>query len=47
MSTAHAARPGQVSGFDVATPNTARVHDFRLGGKDHFAADRAEAERLL
>jgi hypothetical protein len=47
MSTAPAARLGQVSGFDVTTPNIARVHDFRLGGKDHFAADRAGAGRLL
>ena len=25
----------------------ARVYDYWLGGKDHYAADRAEAERLL
>lgn len=37
-------KPGP--GFDVATPNIARVYDFWLGGKDHFAADRAEAQRL-
>ena len=35
------------AGFDPATPNTARVYDYWLGGKDHFPADRAEAERLL
>ena len=35
------------SGFDVTVPNIARVYDFWLGGKDNFAADRAEAERLL
>ena len=33
--------------FDPATPNMARVYDYWLGGKDHFPADRAEAERLL
>jgi SAM-dependent methyltransferase len=33
--------------FDTSVPNTARVYDYWLGGKDHFAADRAEAERLV
>ena len=33
--------------FDPATPNMARVYDRWLGGKDHYAADRAEADRLL
>ncbi len=36
-----------VTGFDPSTPNTARVYDYWLGGKDHFPADRAEAGRLL
>ena len=35
------------AGFDPATPNMARVYDYWLGGKDHYPADRAEAERLL
>ncbi len=35
------------AGFDSARPNMARVYDYWLGGKDHYAADRAEAERLL
>jgi len=34
-------------GFDPAMPNTARVYSRLLGGKDHFAADRAEADVLL
>jgi len=34
-------------GFDSGTPNMARVYDYWLSGKDHYAADRAEAERLL
>jgi O-methyltransferase involved in polyketide biosynthesis len=34
-------------GFDPATPNTARVYSRLLGGKDHFPADRAEADVLL
>jgi hypothetical protein len=32
--------------FDTSTPNIARVYDYWLGGKDNYAADRAEAERL-
>ena len=35
------------TGFDSGTPNMARVYDYWLGGKDHYAADRAEAGRLL
>jgi O-methyltransferase involved in polyketide biosynthesis len=35
------------SGFDPATPNTARVYSRLLGRKDHFPPDRAEAEVLL
>ena len=35
------------AGFDPSTPNMARVYDFLLGGKDHYAADRAEGDRLL
>ena len=34
-------------GFDASTPNMARVYDCWLGGKDNYAADRAEARRLL
>jgi SAM-dependent methyltransferase len=33
--------------FDPATPNIARVYDHWLGGKDNYAADRAEADRLV
>jgi hypothetical protein len=58
MAGAAAARPGvlrqfravlaaMTSGFDPATPNTARVYSRLLGGKDHFAPDRAEADVLL
>lgn len=31
----------------ASKPNVARIHDYLLGGKDNFAADREEAERLL
>ena len=33
--------------FDPSKPNIARVYDYWLGGKDNYAADRAEAERLI
>lgn len=36
-----------MSGFDPSVPNMARVYGYWLGRKDHFPADRAEAERLL
>ena len=39
--------PAVTAGFDPSTPNMARVYDYWLGGKDHFAADRAEGDRLL
>ena len=37
----------QRPGVDTSRPNIARVYDYWLGGKDNFAADREEAERLL
>jgi SAM-dependent methyltransferase len=33
--------------FDPSTSSIARMHDYWLGGKDNYAADRAEAERLM
>ena len=33
--------------FDPNTSSIARIHDYWLGGKDNYAADRAEAERLM
>jgi O-methyltransferase involved in polyketide biosynthesis len=32
---------------NTSKPNIARIYDYLLGGKDNFAADRDEAERLL
>lgn len=32
--------------FDPQTPNIARVYDYLLGGKDHFAADRVVGDHL-
>ncbi|WP_432932426.1 SAM-dependent methyltransferase [Microbispora sp. CA-135349] len=34
-------------GFDVNQPNVARMYDYYLGGKNHFPADRAAAERVI
>ena len=33
--------------LDTSKPNVARAYDYLFGGKDHFAADRELAERLL
>ena len=43
QDTAH---PG-LRGFDTATPSPARVWNYFVGGKDHFAADRALAGKML
>jgi hypothetical protein len=37
----------RVEKFDASKPNVARIYDYLLGGKDHFAADRKAAERLI
>jgi hypothetical protein len=34
-------------GFDTSRPNIARVYNYWLGGKDHYEADRVQAEQLL
>jgi hypothetical protein len=34
-------------GVDISTPSIARVYDFFVGGKDHFAVDRMVAQRAL
>ena len=33
--------------LDLTRPNTARVYDYLLGGKDNFAADREQGDILL
>jgi O-methyltransferase involved in polyketide biosynthesis len=48
--TGGSAGPEEVAGtlgFDPTRPNAARVYDYLLGGKDHFAADRQAAEQLV
>jgi S-adenosyl methyltransferase len=42
----NAASAGTI-GFDATVPNTARVYDYLLGGKDNFLPDRDEGDRLL
>jgi SAM-dependent methyltransferase len=34
----------ELAGIDVTRPHSARMYDYYLGGKDHFAADRERAE---
>jgi hypothetical protein len=34
-------------GLDTSKPHTARMYDYYLGGKNHFAADREAAEKAL
>ena len=34
-------------GIDTSRPHSARMYDYYIGGKNHFAADRAVADRAL
>ena len=34
-------------GIDITRPHPARMYDYGLGGKNHFAADRAVADQVL
>ena len=36
-----------MSDIDVAKPHPARMYDYLIGGKNHFAADRAVADKAL
>jgi S-adenosyl methyltransferase len=36
-----------VAQIDVSRPHTARMYDYYLGGKNHFAADRELADKVL
>jgi hypothetical protein len=33
--------------LDITVPNTARIYDYLLGGKDHFQSDRQAADQLV
>jgi hypothetical protein len=35
------------AGIDTSVPHSARIYDYRLGGKDNSAADRAMAEAFI
>ena len=39
--------PSGRSGFDTSVAHSARVHDYWLGGKDNFAADRAAGDAVI
>jgi SAM-dependent methyltransferase len=49
MSTPERTGPGGSlpGALDVSRPNVARAYNYLLGGKDHFAADRELADKLL
>lgn len=47
MMTDQADGTARVGKFDPSRPNVARIYDYLLGGKEHFAADREAAQRLL
>ena len=39
--------PGEIPELDISRPHPARMYDFYLGGKNHFAADRQAAAKVL
>jgi hypothetical protein len=45
--TNDATAPPHREGLDVSVPHCARVYDYRLGGKDNFAADRAVGDAMI
>jgi hypothetical protein len=55
MTSDDAAAPGRDSSagetgswpFDITVAHQARMYDYLLGGKDHYAPDRAAAEEML
>ena len=44
--TPPAARSGETAKFNPAVPHTARIWNYWLGGRDHFAADRAVGDQV-
>jgi hypothetical protein len=44
IQRADAARPVKI---DTTKPHSARIYDYYLGGKDHYAADRETAQRAM
>ena len=48
MPTTEDPADGDMSAFlNTNVPNVARIYDYLLGGKDHFAADREAAEKII
>jgi hypothetical protein len=43
----HGAADSPWPGIDTSRPHPARMYDYYIGGKNHFAADRAVADRAL
>ena len=39
--------PGEAPDIDTSRPHSARMYDYLLGGKNHFAADRETQEKIL
>jgi hypothetical protein len=39
--------PGDRQGFDTSVAHSARVHDYWLGGKDNYVADRAAGDAVI
>ena len=37
----------QAAGIDITRPHPARIYDYGIGGKNHFAVDRAVADQVL
>ena len=37
----------QAAGIDSTRPHPARIYDYGIGGKNHFAVDRAVADQVL
>jgi hypothetical protein len=40
-------RRAPLPGLDTSRPNAARIYDYYLGGKNHFAADREIADKVI
>jgi len=39
--------PDRPQELDTSRPHPARMYDYYLGGKNHFAADRETAKKIL
>ena len=47
MGTTESGEPELPPEIDTSRPHQARIYDYGLGGKNHFAADRAVADKVL